>query len=80
MAPGKMARSKPGFPDEILTPIRAPRPGLVRGLSGSTLTPFLVRLDFNPNKALSGSILTPFLVRLDFNPSKASSGPRPTRF
>jgi len=84
-APGKTARSKLAFPDEISTPIRAPhpglaralsgpRPGLVRGLSGSILTPFLVRLDFNPKKALSGLILTPFLARLDFNPNKVSSG------
>ncbi len=70
-APGKTARSKPAFPDEILTLIRATRPassGLVRVSSGLILTPFLVRIDFNPNKVSSGSILTPFLVRIDFNP------------
>ncbi len=60
MAPGKTARSKPGFLDEILTLIRAPRPGLVRVSSGLILTllsprPGLVRIDFNPNKALSES-------------------------
>ena len=73
MAPGKTARSEPAFPDEILTPIRAPRPGLVRGSSGSILTPFLVRIEFNPNKVSSVLILTlirpgPGLVRLNFNP------------
>ena len=111
LAPGKTARSKPAFPDEILTPclghhlvrrkvgkkekghISCPdeiltpcpvrhlvrmkvgkkAPFLVRVSSGAILTPFLVRLDLNPNKISSGSILTligprPGLIRLNFNP------------
>jgi len=82
-APGKTARSKPAFPDEILTPcpvrhlvrmkVGKKAPFLVRVSSGAILTPFLVQLDFNPNKISSGSILTlirpcPGLVRLNFNP------------
>ena len=82
-APGKTARSKPGFPDEILTPcpvrhlvrmkVGKKAPFLVRVSSGAILTPFLVQLDFNPNKISSGSILTlirpcPGLIRLNFNP------------
>jgi len=75
--PGKMARSKPGFTDEILTPIRAPHPGLVRDdilIPIRAPRPVLVF-----NKILT-TIRAPSQGQ-DFNPNKGSSSrSRPDQF